>query len=220
MSLEAVGLALAYSVGGSKVDVLDDASLAVSGGTSVAVMGPSGSGKSTLLRLLAGAQRPDRGTIKIDGQPIKVVGGGSLHPRVALVYQDYRLVEFLTVAENLMLAAEVRRKTLGPQDAAGLLELVGLGGYGERVPATLSGGQQQRAAIARALAADVGTILADEPTGALDRENSDAVASLLRGLADERSVSVIVATHDVAVANRMHSRLRLKDGRLVDGDVT
>jgi putative ABC transport system ATP-binding protein len=216
--LEAQGLSVSYRANGTTTEVLTDVTFSVSSGESLAVMGPSGSGKSTLLRVLAGAQPPDHGVVMIKGEAVDAGRGGTVRANAAMVYQDYRLIDFLTVAENLLLAAEVRGRTLGPETVAETLKLVSLEGLEDRFPKTLSGGQQQRAAIARAIAAEVEILIADEPTGALDRENSMAVATLLRDIADQKAVTVVVATHDVAVAGRMHRCLLLKDGRLVDGE--
>ncbi|MGY1719406.1 ABC transporter ATP-binding protein [Blastococcus sp. SYSU DS0552] len=190
------------------------------GTESVVVMGPSGSGKSTLLRVLAGLQSPDRGTVSVDGVPLATGRrGGSGDTRVAVVHQDYRLVDFLTVAENLQLAAELRSVSAPADDLEEALARVGLHGFGDRSLATLSGGEQQRVAIARALVSRCRVLLADEPTGALDEENTGVVARLLRDLSREHGMSVVVATHDRSVARTMSRSLVLHDGRLQDAEV-
>lgn len=186
--------------------VLDGFDLEVVQGP-VAVMGPSGSGKSSLLRCISGLQLPTRGRVTVDEIPI--VGGGD--PRVSLVFQDHRLVEFLSVAQNLSLAAELRSQPLSETNLDDLLASVDLAGYQNRMPATLSGGQAQRVAIARALSAGGRVLLADEPTGALDGRNSRRVAELLARLAQERNILIIVATHDRQVASIMHHVVHLED---------
>jgi ABC-type lipoprotein export system ATPase subunit len=135
--------------------------------------------------------------------------GGVLDPRVSVVYQDYRLVGFLTVAENLQLAAELRDVAVDDGTIETLLSKVDLEGFESRYPETLSGGEQQRVSIARALITQPQVLLADEPTGALDSANSARVAQLLLTLAKEDNVSVLVATHDEAVADQMPQRYEL-----------
>jgi len=173
-------------------------------------MGPSGSGKSTLLRVLAGLQIPDRGVVSLDGRRLKVRGSGDA--RISFIHQDYRLVDFLTVAENLILAAEMRAIDVSEANVANALEKVGLNGFQKRSPVTLSGGEQQRVAIARALVTRSAVLLADEPTGALDGENTVTVATLLRDISLEHQVAVVVATHDRSVARMMSRTLVHQDG--------
>lgn len=195
---------------------LDDLTVELGPGPT-AVMGPSGSGKSTLLRVVAGLQRPDAGTVEIDGTaPRQASWRSAGDPRVALVHQDYRLVPFLTVEENVRLAAEVRDVHLTDDDLRGHLAAVGLDHLDlRRRPGTLSGGEQQRLAIARALASGVRVLLADEPTGALDATTTAVVADLLMGLGAEHGVQVVVATHDASVAARAETTYALEQGRLV-----
>ena len=180
---------------------------------SAAIVGPSGSGKSTLMRVLSGLQSPSVGSVALHGREVRGPARGVVDERVAVIYQDFRLVDFLTVRENIELGLSLRsvpKKRWAVSDA---LAAVGLDASGDRWPATLSGGEQQRVAIARALALDAETILADEPTGSLDEENSRNVAALLNECAG-RGVVVVVATHDPVVAGLMSRRLRLADGRL------
>nr|WP_241728911.1 ATP-binding cassette domain-containing protein [Nocardioides zeae] len=182
-------------------------------------MGPSGSGKSTLLRVVAGLQRPSAGLVEIDGTPPRQASwrsGGD--PRVALIHQDYRLVPFLTVEENLRLAAEVRGEDLDDDEVGERLAAVRLDHLDRaRLPGTLSGGEQQRLAIARALGPGVSVLLADEPTGALDAENTAVVTDLLVDLGAGRGVQVVIATHDASVAERAAAVYRVDQGRLVRG---
>ncbi|WP_344112025.1 ABC transporter ATP-binding protein [Kribbella alba] len=188
---------------------LQDVSLTV-GQEPTALVGPSGSGKSTLIRVVAGLQAPDQGTVSINGSAVKHrQSGGVLDPRVSVVYQDYRLVGFLTVAENLQLAAELRDAAADDATIKTLLSKVDLEGFESRHPETLSGGEQQRVSIARALITQPQVLLADEPTGALDSANSARIAQLLLMLAKEDNVSVLVATHDEAVADQTPQRYEL-----------
>jgi putative ABC transport system ATP-binding protein len=212
--LECTDITIAYRVGRATVTVLGDVSLQVDE-RPLALMGPSGSGKSSLLRVLAGLQAPTSGTVRIDDQLVRAARDrGTTDERVALIEQDHQLVDFLTVEENLRLAAELRGLTVSAAQVSTRLDAVGLDGYAGRWPMTLSGGEQQRVAIARALLLGSRVILADEPTGALDADNSLRVAELLVRIAERDGVCVIVATHDVEVAARLPRQLRLAGGRL------
>ncbi len=198
---------------------LNDVSLLFRSGTT-AVMGPSGSGKSTLLRVIAGMQRPSDGSVEIDGSPVVVASWRSASDdRVSLIHQDYRLVPFLTIEENLLLAAELRGRRPTSAEVDDALDQVGLAlTMRHRRPASMSGGEQQRAAIARTLVAGTKVILADEPTGALDADNTHLVAEILVGLGQRDGRTVIVATHDPAVADRMDRRLVIAGGQLAPGE--
>lgn len=198
-------------------------SLQVEAGQSVAVMGPSGSGKSTLLRVLCGLQQPARGVVRMMGEQVTPRTAGPLRARhVGFVYQDYRLVPFLTGLDNVLLAVEFSEPSgtdpvADPvAGASTLLAELGVADCAGRLPATMSGGEQQRVAIARALAVQPSVMIADEPTGALDAENSAAVGALLAEVAATRGVAVVVATHDPEVAKAAGLRLRLRDGQLQD----
>ena len=183
-----------------------------------ALVGRSGSGKTTLLSLMAGLDLPTGGEIDFEGKPLSGLDR-DLYRRddVAVIYQSYNLLPLLTVEENVAFPLELKklpreeiRKT-----AQEKLRLVGLDeGYFKRLPAMLSGGEQQRVAVARALAAQARVILADEPTGNLDTDNASKVIELLRTLAHEQGVCVIVVTHDLSIADRADAVFRLKDGQL------
>lgn len=182
----------------------------------VTVMGPSGSGKSTLLRVIAGLQAPTSGRVEISSLPVAAPSWRSAgDPRVTLIHQDYRLVPFLTIGDNLRIARETRG--LESPDGA-LLDVLGRVGLAEvdlaRMPATLSGGEQQRVAIARSLLAGSEVLLADEPTGALDAANSAAIAQLLLDVGRRDGLIVVIATHDHDVADIVGSRLSLRDSHL------
>nr|WP_296073055.1 ABC transporter ATP-binding protein [uncultured Actinoplanes sp.] len=198
------------------VTPLDEVDLTFGPGTT-AVMGPSGSGKSTLLRVIGGMQRPAAGAVAIDGVEVAAASWRSAgDPRVSLIHQDYRLVPFLTVEQNMLLAAELRGFRRADADVATMLERVGLpSSMGRRLPTKLSGGQQQRVAIARALLAGTPVLLADEPTGALDVDNTERIADILVELGRRDGLVVVVATHDPRVAERLDHRVQLARGKLV-----
>jgi putative ABC transport system ATP-binding protein len=198
------------------VTPLDEVDLTFGPGTT-AVMGPSGSGKSTLLRVIGGMQRPVAGVVAIDGVEVAVASWRSAgDPRVSLIHQDYRLVPFLTVEQNMLLAAELRGVRRAGADVGTMLERVGLpSSMGRRLPTKLSGGQQQRVAIARALLAGTPVLLADEPTGALDVDNTERIADILVELGRRDGLVVVVATHDPRVAERLDHRVQLARGKLV-----
>jgi ABC-type lipoprotein export system ATPase subunit len=200
---------VSVAYGGARV--LADVSLDISPG-STALMGPSGSGKSTLLRVIAGKQAPTAGTVKIGGEPVERASWRSSgDPRIAMVFQEYRLVSFLTVGDNIALAAEARKRPITDLEVAEALTRVRLPpAMASRAPASLSGGEQQRVAIARALVSGAPVLLADEPTGALDANNSQSVAELLKGLGED-GLTVVVATHDEAVAANLRHVVRLGD---------
>lgn len=190
------------------------------GGRFYAIVGKSGCGKTTLLSLLAGLDLPTEGQILYDGKSTAERNRDRYRLRaVSLVCQNYNLFPLLTVEENVtypMLLRGVKPDQAG-KTVREKLTAVGLdSSYYKRLPAMLSGGEQQRVAIARALASDAKIILADEPTGNLDTENSELVFSLLQRLAHEEGYCVIVVTHDLAIADMADEVLRLKDGALVD----
>ncbi|WP_110240201.1 ABC transporter ATP-binding protein [Nocardioides gilvus] len=206
------GISVSYRQGGSLIVPLRSVSFEVKVGSSVALTGPSGSGKSTLLRVLAGLQRPDAGVVSLHGESDEL---NPSDPRVSLIHQDFRLVEFLNVLDNLRLAAEVNGLNVSTDSLQDVLGDVGLSGFGHRLPATLSGGEQQRVAIARSVVSGAEVLLADEPTGNLDPENTTLVTELLIDIAVRHRKVVIVATHDLGVAESMALWLRLVDGRVV-----
>ena len=201
-----------------KVQALRGLTMSFEPGKLYALVGRSGSGKTTLLSLMAGLDLPTGGGIDFEGKPLSGLDR-DLYRRddVAVIYQSYNLLPLLTVEENVAFPLELKklpreeiRKT-----AQEKLRLVGLDeGYFKRLPAMLSGGEQQRVAVARALAAQARVILADEPTGNLDTDNASKVIELLRTLAHEQGVCVIVVTHDLSIADRADAVFRLKDGQL------
>lgn len=201
--------------------ILDNASALFEEGSTTAIMGPSGSGKTTLLRLMDGSLQPDTGSVTIDGANVNSIDRKNLLGSLCMrIFQDYRLIPYLDVRENIMLAFEAAHKNLGQTKIKetsrtenntidNLLEEVHLAGYANHLTGQLSGGEQQRVAIARAIAMKPRVILADEPTGALDEENTQAIATLLSDIAHKERSIVIIATHDATVAQHSDRIVRI-----------
>ncbi len=183
-----------------------------------AIVGKSGSGKTTLLSLLAGLEQPEQGEILLDGAALKQMDLDLYRRQQAsVIYQNYNLFPLMTVQENVMYPLILNRctKTQAAVRAGETLTQMGLGeNYWKRLPAMLSGGEQQRVAIARALAVNAQIILADEPTGNLDTENTGQIVSLLLDLAHRQGCCVILVTHDLAIAQRADRVFRMESGRL------
>ena len=182
-----------------------------------ALIGRSGSGKTTLLSLLAALDIPTEGTVAYQDKTTGQLDRDLYHrDTVAVIYQSYNLLPLLSVMENVTFPLELKKTPNAKKIAEEKLRAVGLDEtYFKRLPAMLSGGEQQRVAIARALASDAKIILADEPTGNLDTENSEIVIDLLQKLAHEEGYCVIVVTHDLSIADKADEVLRWKDGMLV-----
>jgi putative ABC transport system ATP-binding protein len=203
---------------------VEDVSLDVAAGESVAIMGPSGSGKSTLLNLIAGLDRPTTGTVTVAGQRIDALSETSLaryrRQRVGIIFQFFNLLDDLTVADNVLLPAQLAgvSRTTARRQADDLLERLKISEYKQAYPARLSGGERQRVAIARALVNSPELLLADEPTGALDTTTGEEIGALLREL-NHAGQSMIMVTHNPDLARRYASRtIEIVDGR-VTGDV-
>ncbi|MFH8468458.1 ABC transporter ATP-binding protein [Streptomyces sp. NPDC017991] len=201
---------------------LDEVSLTVRPGEAVAILGPSGSGKSTLLNLIAGLDRPDTGTVTVDG--VRVDGlseaGSALYRRskIGMVFQFFNLLDDLTVTDNVALPGRLAGMARGEADhrTAELLELLGIDRHARAHPGRLSGGERQRVAVARALLNRPALLLADEPTGALDTAAGQDVSRLLGDLNAEGQTLVVV-THDLALARSCTNRtVRIADGRIID----
>ena len=182
-----------------------------------ALIGRSGSGKTTLLSLLAALDIPTEGRVVFEDKSTAEIDRDLYHrDTVAVIYQSYNLLPLLSVMENVTFPMELKKVPDAKKIAEEKLRAVGLDEtYFKRLPAMLSGGEQQRVAIARALASDAKIILADEPTGNLDTENSEIVIDLLQKLAHEEGYCVIVVTHDLSIADKADEVLRLKDGCLI-----
>jgi putative ABC transport system ATP-binding protein len=204
--------------GDRELTILDHVDLAIQPGEFVAVVGPSGSGKSTLLALMAGLDRPTSGEIRIDGAPIQAMSEDQLallrRKKIGFVFQSFQLLSNLTARENVLLPIEL----LGLPDpfarADELLAAVGLADRGHHYPSQLSGGEQQRVALARAFAARPSILLADEPTGNLDGATGRKVLELLTELRSREGTTLVLVTHDLAVAALAGRQIHLLDGRV------
>jgi len=209
-----------YGTTAGIVRALDGVTLEVEPGGSLAVTGPSGCGKSTLLGLIGGLESPSGGSVSLGGRVISDLSERDRErlrrDEIGLVFQADNLLPFLTALENVALPLALRGANGDYERAAELLARLGLAEHAGKLPDQLSGGQRQRVAVARALIHGPRTILADEPTGALDADSAEAVIDVLRDAQRQLGAILIVVTHDVALAERLDRRLRLRDGRPVD----
>ena len=201
------------------VTILDGVTLDVPSGQFVAVTGPSGSGKSTLLGLVAGLDRPTAGTIRVDGTELGALDEDALArlrlAKIGYVFQSFHLIPTLTATENVAIPLELAGAPDAPARARALLEEVGLKLRGGHYPAELSGGEQQRVALARAVANQPGLLLADEPTGNLDSATGAQIIDLLLSLHRRLGITLILVTHDPALAAHAGRVVELRDGRVV-----
>ncbi len=205
-----------------RIPVLEALDLSVDRGEFLALMGPSGSGKTTLLNLIAGLDRPSAGRVIVGGQDLGRLGEGALtrwrSENVGFIFQLYNLIPVLTAFENvelpLLLTKLSRRKRA--ENVRTALRVVGLEGREDHYPRQLSGGQEQRVAIARAIVTDPNLLVADEPTGDLDRKSAEEILGLLEGLNREFKKTIVMVTHDPQAARRATRLLHLDKGKLVD----
>ncbi|HLI57174.1 MAG TPA: ABC transporter ATP-binding protein, partial [Actinomycetota bacterium] len=211
-----------FKVGSSVVRAVDHVDLSLYPGELVAIEGPSGSGKSTMLQLLGGLDRPTGGSVVLTGRDLASLGDTELTgiraSEIGFVFQSFNLIPTLTASENVEVAMVpvVRSRSERQARAAKLLEQVGLADRARHLPLLLSGGEQQRVAIARAMANRPRVILADEPTGNLDTRSTAEIGAILRSLAADQGVTVIIVTHSEAVASWASRRLRMRDGKLFE----
>lgn len=216
-------LTKSYRRGGQVVSVLTNISFDINSGEFIALMGPSGSGKSTLLNLIAGIDKPDSGSLKVNGRDIATLSEAELADwraaNVGFIFQFYNLMPVLTAFENVELPLLLTRLSRDQrQERVELaLSMVGLTDRVEHYPSELSGGQQQRVAIARAFITDPVILVADEPTGDLDRASADDILAMLQRLNREMGKTIIMVTHDPYAAKSAHSIRHLEKGEL---DVT
>ncbi len=216
-------LSKVYQKGATTVTPLEALDLDVAAGEFLALMGPSGSGKTTLLNLIAGIDTPTTGELSVGGTKLSGLSRGELtrwrSQNCGYIFQLYHLVPILTAFENvelpLLLDNRLSRKARRAR-VAGALDLVGLGDRKDHRPTELSGGQEQRVAIARAIVADPALLVADEPTGDLDRESAGQILGLLRELSGEFGKTIVMVTHDPAAAGAASRTLHLEKGRLIE----
>lgn len=209
-----------FKSGSGNITVLKDISLTVNRGEFVAVMGASGSGKSTLLNVLGGLLAPDSGTVTVDGMDLGSMSDASLtvyrRDRVGFIFQMFNLVGTLNVEENILLPSLAGGRRVAPAALDAMIEKVGLSHRRHAMPDTLSGGEQQRVAIARALVSGPALVLADEPTGNLDSENTRLMGDLFRDLHRAQGCAFVLVTHAPDVAMWADRVVVLKDGSIVD----
>ena len=204
--------------GGRELTILDSVDLAIQAGEFTAILGPSGSGKSTLLALMAGLDRPSSGEVRIDGAPIQAMSEDELallrRHKIGFVFQSFQLLGNLTARENVLLPIELLGQPEPLARANELLAAVGLADRGHHYPSQLSGGEQQRVALARAFAARPPILLADEPTGNLDGATGRRILELLTELWRREGTTLVLVTHDPAVASLADRQIHLRDGRV------
>ena len=222
--LEVKNLSKIYGKGDTIVKAVDDVSFTVEQGEFVAIIGPSGSGKSTLLHIIGGVDTPTTGNVIIDGTDITKLKESPLsifrRRQIGLVYQFYNLIPILTVEENLTLPLLLDGRKPNKEQIDYLVSNLGLGDRLNYLPNQLSGGQQQRVSIGRALANNPALLLADEPTGNLDSENSKEIVALLRKFNREHNQTVIMITHDERIAQSADRIIAIEDGKIVKDEVS
>lgn len=217
--LKVTGVKKVFGNGANRVTALDGINLSVERGEFVAVIGASGSGKSTLLHILGSVDQPTEGTVVVDGVEIGGLNASKAaifrRRKVGLVYQFYNLIPTLTVRKNILMSMLLDRREPEPEYFEDIVRILGLKDKLEALPRQLSGGQQQRVAIARALIYRPALLLADEPTGNLDRKNSKEIVDLLKLSNRNLKQTVILITHDEKVALEADRIIAVEDGRIV-----
>jgi putative ABC transport system ATP-binding protein len=216
--IECRGLVKRLTSGGHTLTVLDGIDLAIEPGELTAILGPSGSGKSTLLGLMAGLDRPTEGSVLLDGEPIDDLDEDRLallrREKVGFVFQSFQLLGNLTARENVLVPLELGGHADAGRRADELLASVGLAERLHHYPSQLSGGEQQRVALARAFGPRPSLLLADEPTGNLDAETGESVLEILLGMREREGTTLVLVTHDPAVAGCAERRVHLRAGRI------
>ena len=221
--LEVKNLSKIYGKGETRVRALDNVSFSVNKGEFVAIVGPSGSGKSTLLHILGGVDVPTSGSVIINGEDISQLDENALaifrRRQIGLIYQFYNLIPILTVEENLTLPLRLDGRKPDKRQIDTLVDTLGLKERLGHLPNQLSGGQQQRVSIGRALVNNPALLLADEPTGNLDSENSKEIISLLRYFNKQFNQTVIIITHDERIALSCDRVIAIEDGKITRDEV-
>src|SRR5580704_1447812 len=214
------GINLSLGRGAARVHILKDVDLHIASGEAIGLIGPSGSGKSTLLMIMAGLERPDTGTVAVAGEDLGALGEDALARfrgrNVGIVFQSFHLIPTMTALENVAVPLELAGAADAAARAARELAAVGLADRGHHYPAELSGGEQQRVALARALAPNPAILIADEPTGNLDETTGSEIVDLMFAGHAQRGTTLVLVTHDPALAERCDRVVRMRSGR-IDG---
>jgi putative ABC transport system ATP-binding protein len=214
------GVNLALGRGAARVHILKDLDLTIATGEAVGLVGPSGSGKSTLLMVMAGLERPETGRVVVNGRDLGTLGEDALARfrgrHIGIVFQSFHLIPTMTALENVAVALELAGVADAFDIAARELDAVGLRDRASHYPAELSGGEQQRVALARALAPDPAILVADEPTGNLDEATGAQIIELLFKARQARGSTLVLVTHDAALAERCGRVVHLRSGRIVE----
>lgn len=210
-----------YQSGNRKLTVLDHVDFQVKAGESIAIVGPSGSGKTTLLGLCAGLDQTSTGSISLNGHSMEVLSederASVRNQYVGFIFQNFQLLPTLTALENVMVPLELKRRKDAKSKALELLGQVGLGDRSTHYPSQLSGGEQQRVSIARAFANDPKILFADEPTGNLDTETGEMIEEMIFNMNKALGTTLILVTHDLALAGRTDRIIRIKGGKIQEG---
>jgi putative ABC transport system ATP-binding protein len=216
IALEGVNLSLGR--GAARVHILRDIDLHIGRGEAIGLVGPSGSGKSTLLMVMAGLERADTGTVTVAGEVLGALGEDALARfrgrNIGIVFQSFHLIPTMTALENIAVPLELAGVREAQKRAAHELAAVGLSERAQHYPAELSGGEQQRVALARALAPDPAIVIADEPTGNLDETTGAEIIDLLFAGHQHRGATLVLVTHDAALAARCNRVVRMRSGRV------
>jgi len=218
--VELIDLSMSYTLEASELSVLAGVDISIADGETVAIIGPSGSGKTTLLLLLAGLELPQAGIIKFDGATLNDMDADTLadirRDNLGIIFQSFHLVPSLTALGNVSLPLQIAGKNNSREQARAILEKVGLAERESHYPSQLSGGEQQRVAIARALVHAPKLVLADEPTGNLDVRTGAKIIEILFALNADAGSTLVLVTHDEAIARRCQRILRLHEGKLIE----
>jgi putative ABC transport system ATP-binding protein len=218
--IELIDLSMSYTLEASELSVLAGVDISIADGETVAIIGPSGSGKTTLLLLLAGLELPQAGIIKFDGATLNDMDADTLadirRDNLGIIFQSFHLVPSLTALGNVSLPLQIAGKNNSREQARAILEKVGLAERESHYPSQLSGGEQQRVAIARALVHAPKLVLADEPTGNLDVRTGAKIIEILFALNADAESTLVLVTHDEAIARRCQRILRLHEGKLIE----
>jgi putative ABC transport system ATP-binding protein len=221
--IQVSGLNKSLYGGGHRVDILNEINLVIPTGQFIAITGASGSGKTTLLSLIAGLDEPTQGEIIIDGQDITKLNEDALAElrgqHFGFIFQNFNLIPTLTALENVVLSAELNGTNGAQKKSIDLLNIVGLSKRNHHYPVQLSGGEQQRLCLARAFVNQPNIILADEPTGNLDSQNSKCVLDLLTNLHQEKKATILLVTHEEDVAQKAERIIIMGDGKIIKDSI-